>query len=166
MQRMYTERSNLQQDARLNQKAFSIRVLLCVWLLWVCIRTGGQWKPLTFSRDRHLFIRAWEHSMVLFNEKTKKNGATHDEAKKKKNNIFYDCLMCKSCLAECLCSFDKVWWASFFVLVYLKLVGSRMCPIKTWSLTTDWLVTFDCFICTKEFWKHNSRIYTEKINNL
>lgn len=53
---------------RLNQKASSIRVLY-EWLLWVCIRTGGQWKPINVSQgQRHLFIRAGEHCIALFNE--------------------------------------------------------------------------------------------------
>lgn len=47
------------------------------------MRTGGQWKPINVSQgQRHLFIRAGGHCMLLFNQK--KNGATHEDVGGKK----------------------------------------------------------------------------------
>lgn len=80
---------------RLNQKASSIRVLY-EWLLWVCIRTGGQWKPINVSQgQRHLFIRAGEHCIALFNEKR----WSHTRCSWGKKT-FYGCHICRSWLRE------------------------------------------------------------------
>lgn len=60
-------------------------------------------NPLTFSRDRDIF--SLEHENACYSKKKKMEPHT---MKLKEKNIFYNCLMCKSCLTECLCTSGKV----------------------------------------------------------